>query len=81
MDVVLGMLKDRFDVKKGWDEIETGGNITQSPKSLGLRDGDMVAFAFLGREGKGKEKEKEMQLGESPFWVEFSSYDDNYAEE
>lgn len=81
MDVILGTLKDRFDVKKGWEEIDTGGKITQSPRGLSLKDGDMVAFAFLGGEGKGKEKETERQLGESPFWVEFSSYDDNYVEE
>lgn len=76
----MGTLVDRFDVKKGWNELDAGNrDITQSPKSLGLKDGDMVAFTFMGGEGKGKEKER--KLGESAFEVEFSSYDDNYVEE
>jgi hypothetical protein len=85
IDVLLGSLVDKFDTTKGWHELDTGkGSITQNPKSLGLKDGDMVAFAFMEIEGKGKGKEgeeKERKLGESPFDVEFSSYDDNYVEE
>jgi len=41
-DVRLGVPKDQFDWTKGWTELDTD----ESPKSLGVKDGGMLAFVF-----------------------------------
>ncbi len=46
-DIRLGVPKDQFDWTKGWTELDTDDSGTkESPKSLGIKDGGMVAFAF-----------------------------------
>lgn len=45
------------------------GGLKECPKSLGLKDGAVVAFAFL---------EKGDEFAEPVFRVEWSSYEDNY---
>jgi hypothetical protein len=69
--VALGVLADVYEPSKGWTELDTNaGGLKESPKSLGLKDGAIVAFAFLP-EGDVGEKEAE-------FVVEWSSYEENY---
>lgn len=48
------------------------GDIKESPKSLGLKDGAVIAFAII--EGKGKSTHSE-------FKVEWSSYEAEYGAE
>jgi hypothetical protein len=61
---------DVYDPSKGWTEINTsGGGIKESPRSLGLKDGSVLAFAFTNAEGTGE------------FKVEWSSYDEAYGEQ
>ena len=70
--MILGVPVDVYDLTKGWTEMDTGrGGIMESPKSLELKDGGAIAFAFI--EGEGAESTVD-------FAVEFSSYDDNYPE-
>ena len=71
-EVLLGVPVDTYEPSKGWVEITTDGSIKESPKSLGLKDGSMIAFAFI--EGEGGEETVE-------FHVEFSSYEDQYPED
>lgn len=52
------------------------GDIKESPKSLGLVDGAVVAFAFVDGEADG-----EMEGAEVTFDVEWSSYEENYPDE
>ncbi len=75
LDIVLGVQIDSYDPSKGWDELNTGsGIINESPKSLGLKDGAKIAFAFVGEEEEDKEA-KEL------FHVEYPNLDELYPEE
>jgi len=71
-EVLLGVPIDTYEPSKGWVEITTEGGIKESPKSLGLKDGSMIAFAFI----EGKQGEETVE-----FNVEFSSYEDQYPED
>ena len=71
-DVILGLPKDMYDPGKGWTEFDTssvGGGIKKSPKSLGLKDGAQIAFAFVGDDE------------EVVFHVEYSNIDEMYPED
>jgi hypothetical protein len=68
--IALGVPIDNFDPSKGWREIDTtSGDLKECPKSLGLKDGAVIAFAFL---------ESDDEFGEPVFEVEWSSYEDNF---
>lgn len=71
-EILLGVPVDSYEPSKGWVEITTDGGVKESPKSLGLKDGCMIAFTFV-----------EGEQGEDPaeFHVEFSSYEDQYPDE
>ena len=74
LDVILGVPIDVYEPSKGWTELDTvGEGIKECPKSLGLKDGSVIAFAFVNGE-QNQEKEGE-------FEVEWSSYEDHYPEE
>jgi len=72
LEVTLGVPADQHDISKGWTELDTGaqGGLKETPRSLGLKDGGMVAFAFDGDEDKRTE-----------FHVEFSDESQLYPEE
>ncbi|TVY18344.1 hypothetical protein LARI1_G004440 [Lachnellula arida] len=72
LEVTLGVPVDVHDVSKGWTELDIGtrGGLKETPLSLGLNDGGMVAFAFDGDEEKRAE-----------FYVEFSDESQLYPEE
>lgn len=71
-EMSLGVPIDTFEPDKGWVELNTSmGDIIESPKSLGLKDNAIVAFAFI--EGEGDEQKLE-------FVVHFSSYEDEYGD-
>lgn len=77
-------MKDQFEPDKGWVELNTNaGDIRECPKSLGLRDGGIVAFAFL----EGNEDEEKGNYGRQKdvrysFWVEWSKpYEEEEEEE
>jgi hypothetical protein len=71
-DVFLGIPVDPLEPGEGWTELSTNqGDIIESPKSLALKDGAAIAFAF--REGEGKKSGYE-------FMVEWSNYDELYGE-
>ena len=73
-DIILGVPNDVYDNSKGWSELDTdaGGGIKESPKSMGLKDGSMLAFAFVPA------TDEEMQ---PEFYVEFSNVEELYPEE
>jgi hypothetical protein len=70
--VLLGVPVDSYEPSKGWVEITTDGGLKESPKSLGLKDGSMIAFTFVNGE-----------QGDEPleFHVQFSSYEEQYPED
>lgn len=71
-EVALGEPIDIFEPSKGWTELDTvSGGLKECPQSLGLKDGAVIAFAFL---------EKGEEFGEKGalFEVEWSSYEDNF---
>ncbi|RDL32951.1 Uncharacterized protein BP5553_08390 [Venustampulla echinocandica] len=72
-DVALGALVDAYDPSRGWTELDNtpGGGNKESPKSLGLKDGGMVAFTFVNSDDV-----------ETPeFHVEFCNVEELYPEE
>jgi hypothetical protein len=72
-DVFLGVPVDPLEPDEGWTELSTNqGDVIESPKSLALKDGAVIAFAFI--EGEGKKAGYE-------FMVEWSNYDEQYGEE
>ncbi|KAH7319438.1 hypothetical protein BKA65DRAFT_465368 [Rhexocercosporidium sp. MPI-PUGE-AT-0058] len=73
IDVVLGVPKDNYDMDKGWDELAvSAAGLKESPKSLGLKDGAMIAFAFA---------DSEHWTNNGEFHVEFSNVDELYPDE
>jgi hypothetical protein len=55
-EITLGVPIDTFEPEKGWTELsmgyedEKGGKVEECPKSLGLKDGGLIAFRFIGEE-------------------------------
>jgi hypothetical protein len=75
LDIVLGVQKDQYEPSKGWDELDTrGGGMNESPKSLSLKDGAKIAFAFVGDDEEDKET-KDL------FHVEYPDIDALYPDE
>jgi len=73
IDVVLGVPKDTYDLEKGWDELAlSAAGLKETPKSLGIKDGAMLAFAFADEECWAEKGE---------FDVQFSNVDELYPEE
>jgi hypothetical protein len=80
---------DAHDMEKGWRQL--GGvvrdalGLKESPKTLGIKDGGVLAFRFRG-EDEGYEDEDEEGEGEEAggetqkFVVEWPSYDETYGE-
>lgn len=82
-DVVLAVPLDVYDVEKGWRQLSGAGNdalgLKASPKSVGVKDGGVLAFRFRGEdEGDGDDEEGEEETGE--FVVKWPSYDETYGE-
>lgn len=66
-EVALAAPIDIYEPSKGWTELDTTtGGLKECPKSLGLKDGAIIAFAFLDG------------FEEPRFNVEWSSYEDNF---
>jgi hypothetical protein len=82
LDVVLGIPTDENDPTKGWEELKLsvgGWGMKDSPKSLGLRDGSLIAFRFRNEEEDEDGNEVD-GAEEDRFEVAWSSYDENYGE-
>jgi hypothetical protein len=73
-DVILGVPNDVYDASKGWSELDTdaGGGIKETPESMGLKNGSMLAFSFVPASDEEKQPE---------FYVEFSNVDELYPDE
>jgi len=72
---VLGVQVEQYDPSKGWDELDTrGGGMKETPRSLGLKDGTKIAFAFVDVDEEDKEA-KEL------FYVEYPDVAALYPEE
>jgi hypothetical protein len=75
LDIVLGVPKDIYDPSKGWDELNIrGGGMKESPRSLGLKDGSQVAFAFVDENEEDKE-------AKDLFHVEYSDVNALYPDD
>ncbi|RKF62977.1 hypothetical protein OnM2_029048 [Erysiphe neolycopersici] len=72
-EIVLGAPKDQHDLSCGFNELDTSIETeeSQSLKSLGLKDGSILVFAFVT---KGKDFERDL------FKVEFPDLDVLYGE-
>ncbi|PQE31493.1 Kinesin 6 protein [Rutstroemia sp. NJR-2017a WRK4] len=70
-DIRLGVPKDIYEPSKGWTELHVG--VGDTPSSMGLKDGSLVAFRF--------ESEDEEEEGSGEFEVKFPSYAEEYGEE
>ncbi|CAG8952875.1 hypothetical protein HYFRA_00007589 [Hymenoscyphus fraxineus] len=71
-EVVLGVPNDAYDPSKGWSELDTGNGLKETPKSLGVKDGSMIAFVFVPEGEEDSEPE---------FKVEFCNLEELYPEE
>jgi hypothetical protein len=75
LDIVLGVPKDIYDPTKGWDELNTGaGGMTESPRSLNLKDGSQIAFGFVDEDEEDKE-------AKDLFHVEYSDVNALYPDD
>jgi len=75
LDIVLGVPKDTYDPSKGWDELNTrGAGMKESPRSLGLKDGSQIAFAFV-------DEDKEDKEAKDLFHVEYSDVNALYPDD
>jgi ribosomal protein L12E/L44/L45/RPP1/RPP2 len=95
-DVALAVPVDNHDISKGWKALDgTSGKdaigLKASPKSVGVKDGGVLAFRFRGEdeggedeeEEEGGEEEEEEEEGDAEkqeFLVEWPSYDETYGE-
>lgn len=71
---MLGVPVDPYEPSKGWDELDIrAGGIKETPKSLGLKDGSKIAFAFT--DGEEDKAAKEL------FYVEYPDLEALYPEE
>lgn len=69
-EIRVGVLRDPFDVNKGWEEINTDGR--ETPEGLNVVDGAMLTFSF-SRKGE--------EFGEDMFEVLFPDQDELYPDE
>jgi hypothetical protein len=74
---------DNHDISKGWKTLgETGGKdamgLKGSPKSVGVKDGGVLAFRFRGEDEEGEEEDGDGER--EKFVVEWPSYDETYGE-
>ncbi|KAB8304127.1 hypothetical protein EYC80_003547 [Monilinia laxa] len=67
-DIALALPRDAQDPKKGWTELDLG--LGDTPGGLGLRDGAVLAFKFLG-------DDEETERG---FDVRWPSYEEMYGD-
>lgn len=67
---MLAVPIDVYEPSKGWTELEVNGVTKDNPKTLGLKDGGVLAFAFSD----------ETDEDPAEFNVEWSSYDEQYGE-
>ena len=66
-EVALGVLVDVYETSKGWTELDlSSGGLKECPKSLNVKDGAIIAFAFVSG------------FEEPVFNVEWSSYEENF---
>jgi hypothetical protein len=65
---------DVYNNSKGWSELnaDAGGGIKETPKSMGLKEGSMLAFSFVPSTDEETQPE---------FYVEFSNVEELYPEE
>ncbi|KAM3086164.1 hypothetical protein ACMFMG_000300 [Clarireedia jacksonii] len=70
-DIRLGVPKDIYEPSKGWTELHVG--VGDTPSSMGLKDGSLVAFRFDSEDDEGE--------GSGEFEVKFPSYAEEYGEE
>ena len=87
-DVALAVPVDNHDISKGWKALDgTSGKdamgLKASPKSVGVKDGGVLAFRFRGEDEGGEEEEEdeEEDAERQEFLVEWPSYDETYGEE
>jgi hypothetical protein len=79
------VLIDNYDISKGWKALNGSRNndamgMKESPKSVGVKDGGVLAFRFRG-EDEGVENDEEVDGETEEFVVEWPSYDETYGEE
>lgn len=61
------MAADAYDAEKGWEELDIGAaGMTESPRSLGLKEGAAIAFFVQGEKG---------------FWVDVPDLSELYPED
>lgn len=69
-DLALAEPTDQYDISKGWTELDIGGSIRETPGSLKLKDGAILAFAFTTEEDT-----------EAEFYVESPDLDALYGDD
>ncbi|RDW76044.1 hypothetical protein BP5796_06865 [Coleophoma crateriformis] len=71
-DVFVGIPKDIYEPSKGFQDLDVHKEGSKaSPATLDWKDGSILAFRFA----------KEDEQTPSQFWVEWSSYDEQYGTE
>jgi hypothetical protein len=75
---------DNHDISKGWRALdgrneEDAMGMKASPKSVGVKDGGVLAFRFRG-EDEEVEDEDDVDAESGEFLVEWPSYDETYGE-
>ncbi|KAF7903050.1 hypothetical protein EAF00_002952 [Botryotinia globosa] len=69
-NIALAVPLDVHDLKAGWTELQLG--LGDTPESVGVKEGGVLAFRFL-REGEGEEEEEgEFEVA----WPSYEIYDE-----
>ncbi|KAF7853052.1 hypothetical protein EAF04_010791 [Stromatinia cepivora] len=78
-NIALGIPLDVYEPKNGWSELQLG--LGDTPESLGLKEGGLVAFRFLGDgENVAEDFEGEFEV-QWPSYEEYGEGEDEDAEE
>ncbi|CAD6442336.1 794a8210-e5ca-4f32-a167-c1e38f0b32be-CDS [Sclerotinia trifoliorum] len=75
-DIALAIPLDVYDPKKGWSELQLG--LGDTPESLGLKEGGLIAFRFLA---DGENVEGDFEGGFEVLWPSYEEYGEEGADE
>ena len=76
---------DNHDISKGWKALDRMSGkdamgLKASPKSVGVKDGGVLAFRFRGEDEGDEDDEEDVNGEREEFLVEWPSYDETYGE-
>ncbi|KAF7917916.1 uncharacterized protein EAE98_009944 [Botrytis deweyae] len=69
-NIALAVPLDVHDLKAGWTELQLG--LGDTPESVGVKEGGVLAFRFLREDGEEEEEDGEFEVA----WPSYEIYDE-----